>query len=118
MLAYNLPSLFWGSEFNEAKKSSIKSYVSEDEKEFKLLFELPGVEQNDVDLEIKEDRLYLKASRKGENGFAGEFESVYRLPRIIDKEKVSAKLEKGILNVVIPKKSSEASKKVKIDLSE
>ncbi len=118
MFAYDLPSLFWGTESQETKRSSINSYVGENEQEFKLMFELPGVEQADVDLEIKEDRLILKAIRKGDKGLAREFESIYKLPRIIDKEKVSAKLEKGILNVVIPKSKKEQAKKIKIDFSE
>ena len=116
MLAYDLPSLFWGSNDDKNSLTSAKSFVKEDESSYLIKFEVPGVDLKDVQLEVTESRLTLLAQREGEDGFSTQFESVYKLPKTIDRENVSAKLDKGILTVTIPKKSPDKPERINVSI--
>jgi HSP20 family protein len=76
--------------------------------------EAPGFEAGDIDVQVSDNRLVLRASKKvetkDEKGKIQEyreqkcFESL-TLPTGIDKEKVEAKYHNGVLTVRLPKTS-------------
>jgi HSP20 family protein len=79
--------------------------VSETEKEIRIQAELPGVNENDVDVSLNEDVLTIRAEKKqerkeeregvyvSERSF-GTFQRSLRLPFQVDAEKVQARFEK------------------------
>jgi HSP20 family protein len=78
--------------------------------------ELPGVQREDVRLEVKGDVLYItgerraRQERQGRNYYYseqhhGNFERQLRLPRTVDREAIRAEFARGILTVTLPKKS-------------
>jgi HSP20 family protein len=78
--------------------------------------ELPGVQHEDVRLEVKGDVLYItgerraKQERQGHNYYYseqhyGSFERQLRLPRTVDREAIRAEFAHGVLTVTLPKKS-------------
>jgi len=115
-LEQELNSLFGsaGSEFTR----SIPVTVNEDKDNLQLTAELPGVQRADVNVEIVDDVLSLKATRKvtGAEGeqtisFAREFD----LPYPVQTDKVVAELKDGVLRLTLPK--VEAVKPRKIEIS-
>lgn len=88
--------------------------ILEEKDEIILRAELPGIALEDVDLQIKDDVLVLRGERqfeqeaKKENYHRverayGAFSRSFKLPSIVDRDKIKAKLKDGILEVVLPK---------------
>lgn len=86
--------------------------------------ELPGIDKKDIDLNITEDSVSLKAETKKEaeikkkgyykreRSYAG-FRRFFSLPVKVKPEKATAKLEKGVLEITMPKAKPEKVKKGK-----
>lgn len=76
-----------------------------------LYVELPGVEREDVELQVKERRLELSGRRRSlghvflrlERSY-GPFRRSFDLEASVDDERIEAKLENGVLRVVLPKR--------------
>ncbi len=107
-------------------KNSPAANIFETEKEFKIELLLPGFKKEDVQLVQKENLLTIKVDnveedKKEEYKYehrefgAYNFEKQYRLPKSVDSEKISAKFENGILNVLLPKKE-EAQPKAPVEI--
>lgn len=92
--------------------------VHEDAENFYANFEVPGVKKENVKLDLNNRLLTVNVEKKVRQG---ESESSYTLTRSIslpdsvNPEKISAKLEDGILVVTLPK--AEQSKPRSIELS-
>ena len=88
--------------------------VSESEGEFRVAVELPGVEQNDIEVALEDGVLTVKGEKKAERqeedaGFRrvetqrGSFRRRIRLPEEIDQEAVKARYRNGVLELTLPK---------------
>ena len=91
--------------------------------------ELPGVKKEDIDLEIQDGDLVLRADRreerevKDENWYRMErnYGSLYRrlpLPEGVQADQIRAALTDGVLEITIPKPQAEgnrSSQKIAID---
>ena len=97
--------------------------VSESDREIQIVAELPGLKQEDVRLTLEDDVLTMsgetsesreetdKEYHLAERSY-GRFERSFRLPDTVDRERVSAKFENGLLTVTLTK-SEKAQQKVK-----
>lgn len=99
--------------------------VEEDDKQFVIKADLPGVDPKDVDVSIVENSLVLRGHKKEEREekkknyhrverFEGQFYREIPLPRGIEAEKIQAKSANGVLTVTIPKKAEAQPKKITI----
>lgn len=101
--------------------------VSETEAEVLIQAELPGVEQKDMEVTIREGVLYLKgekrtAKKEEQKGrthserFFGSFERALTIPANVDETKIEARLRDGVLEIHLPKitPTIPAAKKVEI----
>jgi HSP20 family protein len=90
-----------------------------------LKAEIPGIDQKDIQLEIKENILTLKGERKLEQESKrenyhrlersyGNFQRSFTLPPTIIAEKVSAAYKNGVLEVTIPKNEGVKGRKIEI----
>ena len=85
--------------------------VMETDENVKVIAELPGVEKGDVDLEINESRLVIKVDTEKRKYYKD-----IDLPATVDPEKVTAKYNNGVLEVILDKKAPETKgKKIQID---
>jgi HSP20 family protein len=94
--------------------------LSETDKEVKVVAELPGLDQNDVAIELSDGVLTISGEKKSETEdkqrffterYYGGFER--RIPvDDIDQEKVAASFKNGVLTVTLPKLPT-AQRKVK-----
>lgn len=101
--------------------------IRDEEKQYTVEAELPGLSKEDVSLEMDEESLVIKASKETSNEDKGEGYvrrergrmSFYRqvsLPSDVDVAQVSAKLEDGVLRIVLPKKEKTDSSRKKLDI--
>ena len=93
--------------------------ISETDNEVKLVAELPGMEEKDVDLTFHDGVLTLKGEKKAETSGAvyserwqGQFERTVRLGPDVDPDKIKAEFKNGVLTVTIGKRP-EAQRQVK-----
>ena len=85
---------------------------------------MPGLTHDELDIEVGETFLEVKARRSLDvpEGFelrrrersGYEFQRRYQLPDRVDVEAVEAKLDRGILNITLPKHPSEKPRKISI----
>lgn len=89
--------------------------------------EIPGVERDQIAVEIKDGILTLHGERKFEKEVKeenyhrierayGTFHRSFSLPSSVDEEKISAKFKEGVLEVTLPKKEREKPKQIKVDV--
>ncbi|HMP16055.1 MAG TPA: Hsp20/alpha crystallin family protein [Gemmatales bacterium] len=99
--------------------------VEEDDKQYLVKVDLPGVDPKEVDISVHENALVIRGQRKEEKEekkknyhrverFTGEFYREIALPRGIDAEKIQAKSANGVISITIPKKAESQPKRVAI----
>ncbi|HZU60113.1 MAG TPA: Hsp20/alpha crystallin family protein [Solirubrobacteraceae bacterium] len=97
----------------------------ETEEDFVLRADLPGVSENDVNIELEDNVLTISGERKAEHeerkeGYyrveraSGSFSRSLTLPEGVDPERVRASFDKGVLEVRIPKPEQRKPRKVTI----
>ena len=90
-----------------------------------LRADLPGLEQDDVEIEVKDGVLTVSGERKAEHeekseGFYrversfGTFSRSLTLPKGVDASRVEAEFDKGVLEVRIPKPEEAKPHRVEI----
>lgn len=95
----------------------------------KVKAELPGMNEEDIDVSVSEENLILKGEKRTEGEIKEEdyyrcernYGSFYRsipLPFNIDAEKVEAGYENGVLEVSIPKTAEYKTKKVPVSVKQ
>lgn len=100
--------------------------IKENDSEYLVCAELPGVKKEDIELDFKDNKLIISAKRedivdeKKENYIRkernyGEFTRVFTFMNI-DKDKITAKFENGELKITLPKKAIEKEQKSKIEI--
>ena len=79
--------------------------VYENENEWLIVGDLPGIEKNALDLHLEGKELTIEGKRPGgEDEFnCGSYRRVFELPRGVDAEKVSAALHHGVFTIHLPK---------------
>lgn len=88
--------------------------VSETEQAYEIKAELPGVEEKDIELTLKDNMLSLKAEKKSEREEKsknyhlsertyGVYQRAFQLPDNVDADKISTGFAKGVLSITLPK---------------
>jgi HSP20 family protein len=103
--------------------------VVENEKGLEITADLPGVDQKDIDLDLSEGVLTLRAEHKQDKEEGGEdqryhvveraygtFVRRFALPFEPDQDKVEANFDNGVLKVWIPRSPEAERRTRKIDI--
>ena len=84
---------------------------------------VPGVKPEDIEVTITGDLLTIKAERKAEEKgpeyretYYGKFERAVTLPHGVKAEKITARCEHGVLELVVPLPVELAGKKIPIQI--
>ncbi len=100
--------------------------VYEDEHNLVLKLEIPGVNEDDLNVSLENNTLTVSGERKfekeeKEENFHrierryGSFTRTFRLPNTVDAEKVEAGYDKGILKITLGKRAEAKPKQIKVD---
>lgn len=95
---------------------SVFHEVHEDENHYLVSVDLPGMTKEDIVIEVKEGVLNIQGERKRKNGSTESLKVAKRfsLPRSVDKDKVEANYENGVLEIYLPKLQAAQAKKIEI----
>jgi HSP20 family protein len=88
-------------------------------------FDLPGIPEEQISIEVKDETLTISAERAktqetNEDGFYrferryGTFARAVGLPQGVDQENISARYENGVLEVRVPKPEEPKPKKIEL----
>jgi|SRR6478609_4576169 len=103
--------------------------VYEDEQSLILKLEVPGVNEEDLNVSVENDTLTVQGERKfekeeKEENFHrierryGSFTRTFKLPNTVDAEKVDAAYEKGILKITLAKRAEAKPRQIKVGVGQ
>jgi HSP20 family protein len=99
--------------------------IREDDSQFTVTVELPGVAKDDVTVEVDEGVLCVRGEKKSEREEKkgkerwtersyGSFSRSFTLPPSADGDRIEASFKDGLLTLVLPKKEAAKAKQVSI----
>ena len=119
---FEMPALErWYGDFSPAKFTPTID-IADENKHISITAELPGMEEKDVKVTLKDEALVIRGEKrleetKEDGGYYrtersyGAFERVIPLPVSVDPEHVEATFTKGVLTVRLPKLPKEEKAK-------
>lgn len=95
----------------------IEAWIDKNTKEYHLSFAVPGVDLQNVQLNIQGHELTISGDQQSGDGtqqpdylknefFIGPFERTVRLPNTVDVEKLTARYSNGTVEIVAPLKDT------------
>lgn len=99
--------------------------LEETENAYLMTFDVPGVAQSDLKIEVNDNQLRVSGERRREDresteGFRryerayGKFERVFTLPRNVDTNGIEAQHDAGVLRLVLPKAEHARPRTIRI----
>lgn len=104
--------------------------IVEDNKTYRLSAELPGLDLDDINLDLSDGVLTLSGEKKTEKKedkednyhmmerSYGFFRRSFSLPPSIEEDKIQATFKKGVLNITLPKSAAAQKLQRKISIKE
>ena len=98
--------------------------VYEDEREYLLALDLPGINREGLDVSLDDGRLVIRGERKGQEGLharrterpQGRFVRTFSLPDAVDRAGISADYKDGVLLLHLPKRDERQGGRLRIDV--
>jgi HSP20 family protein len=103
--------------------------VVEDADKIEIRADLPGVRQEDLDIQIQKEVLTLRGQRqvaakaeghryaRSERVF-GAFVRSFALPPTVDGEKIGAELKDGVLTLTLPKRPEAQPRQIRVSVAQ
>ena len=101
--------------------------IAESEKGYEITAELPGMDEQNVEVKVANGNLTIKGEKREEKEekkkdyflherHFGSFERSFQLPEGVDADKIEANFKKGVLTVTLPKKleAQKPTKKIEV----
>ena len=99
--------------------------IYEKDDHFMIKAELPGVDKNDIKIDLKDRLLTLSGERTYDNEVNeenyyrrertyGKFQRAFTLPADVDSDKIKAEYKDGVLQIEVPKPEEKKAKRVTI----
>jgi len=116
---------------NDALRTNLswrpRADISESKQEYLIKAELPEVEKDDIHIEIENGMLTISGERQMEideetekqhriENFYGRFSRSFTLPSDVDESRISAKTNKGMLKVHLPKTKQTETKPIEVSV--
>jgi HSP20 family protein len=116
---------FWPNATDRATVPFPKLDVSETDQAVHVSAELPGVKQEEIDVEVHADTLRVSGEKKdervvNEHNFHsverrfGRFDRMITLPAEVDGQKAEATFKDGVLSIMLPKVKAVAAQKIAV----
>ena len=100
--------------------------IHEESDKFVISADVPGLSSDDIEIFVEQDRVTIKGERKLERRvedkdfgrferLEGSFQRSFKLPDNADLDQVSASNRDGVLEIVIKKQETVASRRIKVE---
>ena len=98
--------------------------IYETDSGYLLAIDLPGINRNALEIDIDDNRLMVKGTREIEEPRQhrterprGKFLRTFSVPASVDQAKIGAEYKDGVLQIRLPKRNEQKSKKIDIKIS-
>jgi len=105
--------------------------MSSNESEVILKAEIPGINPEEINIQVLEDVVSFQGERKSptlnregkqadyhrQERFMGKFSRTFKMPFPIQADKVEAKYENGVLQISLPRSEKDKPKPIKVKIS-
>lgn len=99
--------------------------ITDREKQYSLSLDIPGMREQDISIEVKDNQLFVTGERKFEaqsdkdqvlrtERRYGKFQRVFTLPQNVNADNIQASFEHGVLDIVLPKEEKAQTRKITI----
>ena len=103
--------------FSSMNTNSVSNYYNENEKEYYLTMDIPGMSKDDIEVTFDSNHLKISGQRKSDKYDAyeyGKMERNFSVPNNVETNKISANVDNGVLKVLLPKAKSSLGRKITI----
>ncbi|HEX8561201.1 MAG TPA: Hsp20/alpha crystallin family protein [Pyrinomonadaceae bacterium] len=98
--------------------------VYEDEREYLLALDLPGINREGLDVSLDEGRLVIRGERAAAADLRarrterpqGRFVRTFSLPDAVDRGRITADYKDGVLLLHLPKRGEQPGRRLRIDV--
>lgn len=99
--------------------------VFEDESEYTVVLDLPGIRREALDVSLDNGNLSIRGERAAAKETvvprrterpAGRFARSFSLPDVVDRQAITADYKDGVLQLRLPKRTEQQSRRVKIEI--
>jgi HSP20 family protein len=98
--------------------------IYETETGYQIAIDLPGIDRQGVEINIDDKRLIVKGTRVVEKSTkprterpGGKFLRTFTVPSSVDQTQIGADYRDGVLQIRLPKRKEQKSKKVEIKIT-
>ncbi len=89
----------------------------ETDQAYLMSIDIPGVSKDDLEIDMENERLVITGVRKrafSDKTTTDKVSKVVNIPKLVDKEKIQAHHENGVLYLALPKMEEAKPRKIKI----
>lgn len=112
---------------NAPRWGLLAAEINEEEQQFTVRLEAPGLEPDDFDIQVVDDYLVVRGEKRIQNEqhqgryhimecAYGQFERALPLPGAVDEARTKADYRRGILTVTLPKLQRNSSNRITINV--
>ena len=98
--------------------------VTENEGEYLVAVDLPGIDRATLDISVDDNRLSIRGTRAGQDATQhrgecprGNFLRTFSVPASVDQSDIKADYKDGVLQVHLPKRPEPRAQRVEIKIS-
>ena len=109
--------LSYDPRFSLINTNNVSNYYNENEKEYYLTMDVPGMSKDDIEVTFDSNRLKISGQRKSDKYDSyeyGKVERTFSVPSNVEVDKISAKIDNGVLKVLRPKAKSSLGRKISV----
>lgn len=92
-----------------------------------LMADLPGIDQNDIEIRVDDNTLFLRGERRPPADVKpedyhrserphGQFLRSFSLPQNVDQARIRAKHNNGVLELILPKRQEAKAKSIRVEV--
>lgn len=113
------------SNFAQTEHHAPACEIVDEEKQYFVSLDVPGLKEEDISIEVKDNHLYVTGERKYESKTErnnvlrtekryGKFSRAFTLPQDVNSDAIEAKFSNGVLDITIPKTEKAQARKISI----
>ena len=123
--AFFAPSRLYGLPTERTLNHTPRADILEGEKEFQVRLDMPGVRIDDLEINLENQMLTVKAEREfstpeGYDALHREipakvnYERSFNISKTVDVDGISAKFENGILEITLPRSAKSMPRQIEV----
>ena len=87
--------------------------IKTDDENYSILVAVPGLSKEDMKISVKDKLIHISyEGQEKDLGFVDKFKRSYTVPEDVEEKSISAKVENGILEILLPKNKKKVTERL------